>query len=968
MKHKLNSVPGSGPLLCEPISFKIQVLLVVFLLSTANGICANSPIYPSVVKGDGALGYYRFNDSLTRTLINANSGSLGSSGNASNDLASVFNGVVYSMPGAVVGDSDRAAYFDFTTRTEIPFNAALNIPNTQPFTVESWIYPVSDQVGTGMGVWCNRYTQGATRQGWVMYQRAPDTNHCTTCGPGVGWEFRMYNNLDGSGHLDVTSGVPFQLGKWQYVAVVYEPIGGDVTNATVSIYIDGVLANIDYNNTNSGTFEPGYYPCQNTNAVQPNGPPAMSVGGYNNANGGTAGFENPWIGGIDEFAWYSNKLSAAQIMAHYQNGTNAARTTPYATLIKSDNPVAYLRLDEVAPGPDTSFNIGDSRSAGHATNGLAVKHPGTSALSGRTDDGSFSGKPQYSLPRGQGLADIPWTAANNPDASVPFTIEAWFRPKSDYTRNGPSPMNNRLAQGVGYTSSANRTGWVMYQRDPDASYATNTPNAGESGVGWALRMYQGNGTGGNDVITGGSGITGGWGYNVGEWMHVVFTWEPQTDNGTTTSLSEQWSGILTAYTNGVAANTNLSCPYAANVNPTFEGRPPADLAIGMYNLASQGSDFEEFDGDVDEFAFYNNYVLTAAQILAHYQAGTNAHPATNYETLVFTAAGDSYLANVGPPINERTTIPQTYLRFNEPAYFPAANSGSLGYLADGSLVLTTNNVTGPVSAGFEGSNTSAPFDGVQSWVSLNNPAGLKISGQITLEAWIKPSATQSNIARIVSHGPPTPTAYDPSVYTFDLSGTLLSSNQVFLRLEGGGATYSVGSSDGTTFHGATAPVPAGVLGGGQWVYLAGTYDGSHWNLYTNGVPAKSVADATGALPVNAEWAIGSTGDGWPEVDDANTAEGPLEFFAGSIDEVAIYNIALSPAIIAAHYFVGQNGPVSLTIVHNANGTVTVTWPAGVLQQADSVTGPYSNVLVTGNPATSPYNTATGTKKFYRASM
>jgi hypothetical protein len=46
----------------------------------------------------------------------------------------------------------------------------------------------------------------------------------------------------------------------------------------------------------------------------------------------------------------------------------------------------------------------------------------------------------------------------------------------------------------------------------------------------------------------------------------------------------------------------------------------------------------------------------------------------------------------------------------------------------------------------------------------------------------------------------------------------------------------------------------------------------------------------------------------------------------------------------------------------------VTWPAGVLQQADSVTGPYSNVLVTGNPATSPYNTATGTKKFYRASM
>jgi hypothetical protein len=962
MKHKLNSIPVSGSLLCKPISFRTQALLVVLLFSTASGICANSPIYPSVVKGDGALGYYRFNDSTNRTLVNANSGSLSAAGNATNDLVS-FGGKVHSMPGAIAGDGDRAAYFDITTRTEIPFQAALNTPNTQPFTVEAWMYPVFDQDATsygGMGALCNRFVAVSPgtdfRQGWVVYERRPNDSY-TPIKEGVGWEVRMYNNLDTSGHLDVVSGVPFQLGKWQHVVFVYEPIGGDPTNSTLTIYIDGVLAN---SNTNTA-LAPGYSPCTATHdAVNaPNGQPAMALGGYNNSNpGGNYGDANPWMGGIDEFAWYSNKLSPAQILAHYQNGTNANRSMSYGALVKSDSPVVYLRLNELAPGTDTSFNIGSLQAAGNATNGLAAKHPGTSALSGRTDDGSFSGKPQYSLPRGQGLADIPWTAANNPDASVPFTIEAWFRPKSDYTRNGPSPMNNRLAQGVGYTSSANRTGWVMYQRDPDASYATNTPNAGESGVGWALRVYTGNGTGGGgDVITAGSGLEGGWGYNVGEWMHVVFTWQPQTDNGTTTSGSEQWNGILTAYTNGVAANTNLSCNYAANVNPTFEGRPPADLAIGMYNLASQGSDFEEFDGDVDEFAFYNNYVLTPDQIMAHYQTGTNAHPATNYETLVLTAAFAG---------TEIVGLPTTYLRFNEAANFPAANSGSLGYLADGSLVLAQNNVPGPVSAGFEGSNTSVPLDGVQSWVSLNNPAGLKISGQITLEAWIKPSATQSNIARIVSHGPPTPTAYDPSVYTFNLSGTLLSSNQVFLRLEGNGATYSVGSSDGTTFHGATAPVPAGVLGGGQWVYMAGTYDGSHWNLYTNGVLAKSVADATGAVPVNAEWAIGSTGDGWPEVDDANTAEGPLEFFSGSIDEVAIYNAALSPAIIAAHYYVGQNGPVSLSISRSGNN-VTVNYAAGVLQEATSLSGPWSNTSGANPPSYGPV-AANAPAKYYRVRL
>src|SRR5262249_48302732 len=152
------------------------------------------------------------------------------------------------------------------------------------------------------------------------------------------------------------------------------------------------------------------------------------------------------------FAWYSNKLSPGQILAHYQNGTNANRSQSYNSRVLSDNPVVYLRLNEIAPGPDVSFNLGDLRSAGHATNFPAEKHPGTSALAGRTEDGSFSGKPQGSLPRGNAIADIPWTAGNNPDASVPFTIEGWFRAKNDQTSPGPAPLNNRLAQGVGQPS------------------------------------------------------------------------------------------------------------------------------------------------------------------------------------------------------------------------------------------------------------------------------------------------------------------------------------------------------------------------------------------------------------------------------------------------------------------------------------------------------------------------------------
>jgi hypothetical protein len=442
--------------------------------------------YPAVVQGDGALGYYRFNDSLARSDVNTNSGTLGAAGNATNDLEFVTGGVLHSIPGAIVGDPDRAAFFDFTTRTEIPFNSALNTPYTQPFTVESWIYPVSDQVSTGMGVWCNRYTQGATRQGWVMYQRAPDDNHCTTCGPGVGWEFRMYNNTDTSGHLDVTSGVPFQLGQWQHVVVVYDPV--QVTNSTLTIYINGVAANTNvWGPADSGYdgVSPGYYPCQSTNAVQPNGPPAMSIGGYNNANGGTYGFENPWVGAIDEYAWYPSKLTPAQILAHYQNGTNVNRTTAYSTLVKSSNPAAYLRLNEVAPGPDAVVNFGDLRSAGDGTNTAAIKHPGASALAANPYDDSHSGHYRDTSATGHAFTSIPWTAENNPDAGVPFTLELWARPTGDQMNPGPSPINNRVANGI-----TDRTGWVIYQRDPNDSYRTNSGGSvpGESGTGWTFRI------------------------------------------------------------------------------------------------------------------------------------------------------------------------------------------------------------------------------------------------------------------------------------------------------------------------------------------------------------------------------------------------------------------------------------------------------------------------------------------------
>src|SRR6185436_17969637 len=97
--------------------------------------------------------------------------------------------------------------------------------------------------------------------------------------------------------------------------------------------------------------------------------------------------------------------------------------------------------------------------------------------------------------------------------------------------------------------------------------------------------------------------------------------------------------------------------------------------------------------------------------------------------------------------------------------------------------------------------------------------------------------------------------------------------------------------------------------------------------------------AVGALPVsNGDWAIGSTGNGW-----ANN-------YAGGVDEVAIYDTALTPTKIATHYLTGKAGTAALTITKSGN-SVTISWPAGsTLQEATSITGTFTDVA---GPPTSP---------------
>ncbi|HZQ47182.1 MAG TPA: LamG-like jellyroll fold domain-containing protein, partial [Verrucomicrobiae bacterium] len=404
-----------------------------------------------------------------------------------------------------------------------------------------------------------------------------------------------------------------------------------------------------------------------------------------------------------------------------------------------------------------------------------------------------------------------------------------------------------------------------------------------------------NGTAGNESQTTVFSITGGQ-YTVGAWSHLVAVYDASVPSAT-------------LYFNGVqvAQSTSPNGTYAPNTVVPF--------SIGGYADGTENP----FFGQIDEVAIYNT-PLSASQVLTHYQNGTNAARSTSYSSVV---TGDGALE---------------YLRLDEPVKNVAVNKGSLGLLANGIYSNTGNPVPGPEApffAGFESTNLAVSFNGANDYVELLNPPGLNFTGPITLEAWIQPAASQGFESYIIGHG-----------YNDDGSG------EVALRIENG--IYQITS----LFGNAGFAVPAADLGSGQWVHLAGTYDGAQWKLYRNGVLVGTGADNKGPTLVNnANWAIGARGrwkygSGYP-------LNGLDRQFNGAIDEVAFYNHALTPGRIQAHYAESVQ-PLTISV---SGGQATLTWPLGTLQQAGIVTGPYSDVP--GNPA-SPYTTsASGAQKYYR---
>ncbi len=213
------------------------------------------------------------------------------------------------------------------------------------------------------------------------------------------------------------------------------------------------------------------------------------------------------------------------------------------------------------------------------------------------------------------------------------------------------------------------------------------------------------------------------------------------------------------------------------------------------------------------------------------------------------------------------------------------------------------------------------FDGINDWVTVNDSASLDLTTGMTLEAWVYPTGA-------------------PSAW-----GTIA------MKETTGNAVYGL-FSDGTNslpeayMAGKSSAIGLNILPANTWAHLATTYNGSILVFYINGNEVRRVTTSGNITTSSGSLRIGG-----------NSVWG--DYFKGRIDEIRIYNSALSVREIQAdmNKAVATSSPPKRLLGEQTLGSVSDSLPQGTaaaFQTTASVTGQITSLPVyvdTGSAST-----------------
>ncbi|MFD1715609.1 DNRLRE domain-containing protein [Amnibacterium flavum] len=270
--------------------------------------------------------------------------------------------------------------------------------------------------------------------------------------------------------------------------------------------------------------------------------------------------------------------------------------------------------------------------------------------------------------------------------------------------------------------------------------------------------------------------------------------------------------------------------------------------------------------------------------------------------------------------------PQTFWRYDttntivDDSAGPST-TGRVGQLMDGATTTSTGAIAGSGSATFDGSNdymwddkyeTRPDVFTVESWINTTTTSGGKIIG-------FGNGRPRTDNSQQVGSG-----NYDNHVY-MDNSGRL-----TFGVYKGGTQTIRTSKS----------------YNDGQWHHVAATMDGTGMKFYVDGVLVGRNGTTSGDS-YKGVWRVGGDSiGGWPNQPSSS-------FFAGSIDETAIYDKALNAQQVAAHYTAGGGTPDVNTVPSDSYGAAVFNDDPNLFWRLNETSGSVAadSTFAKANPGT-----------------
>jgi len=239
----------------------------------------------------------------------------------------------------------------------------------------------------------------------------------------------------------------------------------------------------------------------------------------------------------------------------------------------------------------------------------------------------------------------------------------------------------------------------------------------------------------------------------------------------------------------------------------------------------------------------------------------------------------------------------------------AFDEGSGSTVADRSGNNLTGTIVGATWAATGKYGKALSFNGTSAYVDLGNPAQLQLTGSATWSAWINAAANPADDGQIIAKSD-------------DNTGWQLKTTP-----DTGPETFGIAVSPVASAHAQRYSTTTRALN--TWYYVAGVYDANAQtlNVYVNGVLNNaSLVGSVAASQMNSTFNV--------NIGRRTVGTGGGYYFNGMIDEVRIYNRALSQAEIQTDMNTPLGSPPPAPVLAApVNGTTgvalnpTLTWNA-----------------------------------------